>query len=218
MTVASGVAAAASAAKATSAPVLTSALAASQPIYVQMVGGASGWRELIPFGTALVGAAAVLVANWINNLHSRDLAKMNLQAGATQKGAELRLERLEELYALFDRWQQHVQVLYLWHLNCYAGKLEYKVVMEEVRKQKLPDGDLQRLNALAAMYVPGLKDSYQAVLAARKANAPFLGDPKGTNLTKAAFIEAQNEFGRAANQFLEDVASEARKYVEALKA
>ncbi len=211
-------AAVAIASAASSPSVVLSPLAASQPIYVQVVGGSSGWKDLVPVATALLGAAVALVANWLSNRHSRKLAELNLQSETRQKGAELRLERLEELHVLFDAWQLHLQQLYLWYLRCYAGKLEFKVILEEVKKHRLPDGDLQRLNVLVALYVPGLKDSYERVQAARAANVQFLGDPKETLLTKGAFIEQQNAFGRAANQFLSELAAEARKYVEALKA
>ncbi|NER63552.1 hypothetical protein G3436_06125 [Pseudomonas sp. MAFF212427] len=62
-------------------------------------------KEISTLIAAAVAAGATLIAVLLTSLFNFKTAKLNNQTQNRQKTKELKLERIEELYLLFDKWQ-----------------------------------------------------------------------------------------------------------------
>jgi hypothetical protein len=159
-------------------------------------------KELAPILAGAIGAIATLLAVALTGFVSFKLTKLNLGEQRRLRAEENRLEKLEELFLLFDKWQVHFSNIYLHHLRCYKGKIRYEDVMELAKAPTLlSPGDAQKYKMLLEVHFPPLRDAYVPVEKARKAIAPFLSDPKESRLDVQDFINAQVEFEKASEVF-----------------
>lgn len=168
-------------------------------------------KEIAPILSGAIGALATLLAVAVTGLVSFKLAKLNLEEQRRQRAEERRLEKLEELFLLFDRWQIDLSNIYLHHLRCYKGKLKYGEVMELVKGQTLlSPGDAQKYKMILDVHFPSLHEAYVPVEEARKRIVPFLSDPNDCKLSVHDFVNAQVAFEEASNNFKSGISSLAR--------
>ncbi|HHQ4631457.1 TPA: hypothetical protein ACSPZ6_002808, partial [Aeromonas hydrophila] len=80
--------------------------------------------------SGLITAVSTLLAVVITNLFNLKLSKSNSETQAKQKYAEQRIIKIEETYLLFEKWEVNFSNIYLHHLRCYSGKLNYNQVLE----------------------------------------------------------------------------------------
>lgn len=169
-------------------------------------------KELAPIFGAAVGAIATLLAVLCTGTLNILLARMNLKSQRSQKMHELNLEKLEELYAVFQKWEVALSGIYLMHLRNYYGKLTYAQVLELVRDNRAPEpGEGHRHKMLIEVYFPELTETYKAVEEARSKTVPFLEDAKKTNLSVKDFIACQEAFESACKHFKKAIAAQAHK-------
>lgn len=151
---------------------------------------------------AAVSAAAALIGVIVASLFATRTARLNHREQRAHRMDERRLDRLEELHMLFDRWEMNFSQIYLLHLRYFKGKLSFVQVMDLVKElDVLGKEDLQRMNMILAMYAEPLSKDYQQVQEARKRIVPFLAESAPSSLSEAAFIGAQEHFERTAEDF-----------------
>ncbi|WP_141758610.1 hypothetical protein [Duganella sp. HH105] len=137
------------------------------------------YKELSPIFAAAIGAGATLLGVTVTSIFNAFATSRAVKNQRRQKDKELKLEKMEELFFLFDKWQIHYSTVYLDHLRCHLGKLKYIDVMESTKKQNLlAPGEAQKYKMLLELYFPILAPSYTHVEAGRRAITPFLCDPE----------------------------------------
>jgi hypothetical protein len=141
--------------------------------------------------TAFSTLSAVLITNYFNY---RSL-KTNLELTKEQNKVELKRQKIEDLYLLFEKWQANLSSVYLLHLRVFYNKLTLEQAQELTRKLNiLETGDFQKITMLLNIHFHELLVLYKSVNIARKELVPFLSDPKETRLTAQSFIDKQEGF------------------------
>jgi hypothetical protein len=158
------------------------------------------YRELLGIG---IGAFATLSAVAVTGFFSLRVARLNLEEQRRQRSEERKLEKLEELFLLFDRWQLNFANIYLHYFRCYKGRLKFEEVTGLVTSPTtlLSPGDAQKYKMLLEVHFPPLREAYAPVEEARKKIVPFLSDPKVSKLSVQDFVNAQVAFEKASEDF-----------------
>lgn len=165
-------------------------------------------KEIAPLLAGGVGAGATLLAVIVTSLFNLRVARLNIEAQSRQKAKELKLEKLEELFFLFDKWQLNFSNIYLLHLRCYRGQLTFKEVMKLVNGLTLlAPGEAQKYGMIMDLHFPSLAQAYVPVEAARKRLVPFLSDPSVSKLSAQEFESYQVAFEEACETFKSKVSS-----------
>ena len=152
-------------------------------------------KEIAPLLAGVIAAGATLIAVVVTSSFNIRVARLNIEAQSRQKLRELKIQKLEELFLLFDKWQLDFSNIYLIHLRCYVGKLSYKEVMELLnRNPLLAPGEAQKYRMVMELHFPLLAKEYELVEAARKRIAPFLSDPAISRLSSQEFKDYQVAF------------------------
>lgn len=172
-------------------------------------------KDISPLLAGALGGIATLLAVSVTSFFNLRVAKINIEAQSRQKAKELKLQKLEELFFLFDKWQINFSNIYLCHLRCYKGKLEFKQVLDHVNNLSLlAPGEAQKYKMLMEIHFPSLVSEYAVVEQARVRIVPFLTDPAESKLEAQAFENCQVAFEEAAVSFKEKVSSLAHKTLE----
>ncbi|MFP3458513.1 hypothetical protein R0J89_19890, partial [Psychrobacter sp. SIMBA_152] len=75
---------------------------------------------------------------------------------------------MEDIYLLFEKWEANFSAIYIMHLRCYFGKLDYQSVIDLTKDSKmLAPGDIQRFKMLMNIYFPEIISEYKKVEDAR---------------------------------------------------
>jgi hypothetical protein len=165
-------------------------------------------KDIAPILSGAIGAVATMLAVAVTGLVTLRVARLNLDVHRRQKSEELRLEKLEELYFLFDKWQTNFSNVYLHHLRCYRGQLAFRDVLEAIKSSSfLAPGEAQKYMMILAVHFPSLRAAYSPVETARGRIVPFLSDPSESKLTAEEFVKAQVAFEKACEEFKSCIAS-----------
>ena len=165
-------------------------------------------KEIAPLFSGAIAAGATILAVIVTSFFNLKVARLNIEAQSRQNAIELKLAKLEELFFLFDKWQVNLTNIYLLHLRCYKGKLEFIQVMELIKEQTLlGPGDAQKYKMIMDIHFPSLKFAYASVEKARRHLAPFLSDPKSSKLSADEFISYQVTFEKACGAFKVHISS-----------
>lgn len=165
-------------------------------------------KDIAPILSGAIGAVATLLAVVVTSFFNFKVAKLNLDEHRRHRSEELKLEKLEELFLLFDKWQLNFSNVYLCHLRCFRGKLQFNQVLDTVKGFNfLTPGDAQKYKMIMEVHFPSLKAAYVPVEEARARIAPFLSDPAITKLTAKDFESAQVAFEEACQEFKSCISS-----------
>jgi hypothetical protein len=171
----------------------------------------SDLKDIAPILSGAIGALVTLLAVAVTGSFSFRVAKLNLEEQRRQRSEEKRLEKLEELFLLFDKWQLNLSTIYLHYFRCYKGLLKFDQVTELVMSPTLlSPGDAQKYKMLLEVHFPPLREAYAPVEEARKRIVPFLSDPKVSKLSVQDFENAQVAFEEASEDFKSCISSLAR--------
>jgi len=152
--------------------------------------------------SSAIAAIATLSGVAITNFFNHRLARFNLESQNMQKDKERKLEKIEEIYFLYEKWEVAFSNIYLINFRCYVGKLNYLQVMELVKAQNsLLPGDAQKIKMLLNVHFPILTEAYKEVNEARGKIAPFLSDPAESKLSAKDFLAAQQNFEEVSAKF-----------------
>lgn len=167
-----------------------------------------GIKDIAPILSGAIGALATLLAVTVTSFFNFKVAKLNLYEQRRYRSEELKLEKLEELFFLFDKWQINFSNIYLCHLSCYKGKLSFQDVLETINGfALLAPGEAQKYKMILEIHFPSLRTAYSPVEAARKQIVPFLSDPSVSKLSAQDFVNAQVGFEEACEEFKSCISS-----------
>ena len=170
----------------------------------------------VPWLAVGITAGATLLAVVVTSLFNLRVAKFNIEAHGRQRAKELKVERLEELFFLFDKWQLNFSSVYLHHLRCYLGEISFMEVMNLVKSLTiLAPGEAQKYRMIMELHFPTLVVAYEPVEAARKHIVPFLSDPAVSKLSAQAFQSCQVKFENACEIFKSKISTVARETLSA---
>jgi hypothetical protein len=159
-------------------------------------------KEVAPLITGITVAVATLLAVVITSVFNLKVARFNAEAQSKQKTRELTLERIEELFFLFDKWQLNLSIIYLNHLSCYNGKFSFNQVIELNSTQTLlAPGEAQKYKMIMTLHFPSLEIDYESVENSRSLLTPFLSNPSERKLTADDFEKSQIIFEKACDSF-----------------
>lgn len=165
-------------------------------------------KDIAPILSGAIGALATLLAVAVTSFFSFRVAKLNLDEQRRQKSEERKLEKLEELFFLFDKWQINFSNVYLCHLRCYKGKLSFREVLETVNGFTfLAPGEAQKYKMILDVHFPSLQAAYSPIEVARQKIVPFLSDPSESKLNAHDFVNAQVTFEEACEGFKSCISS-----------
>lgn len=172
-------------------------------------------NEISTLIAAAIAAGATLIAVLLTSLFNYKTAKLNNQTQIKQKIKELKLERIEELYLLFDKWQINFSSIYIFHYRCYIGKLTYSQVLEGTTKlDLLAPGEHQKYQMIMTVHFHPLLKDYERIEKARRLIAPFLSDPLGSGLSAQDFERYQINFEQESELFKTKISALAHKILE----
>lgn len=165
-------------------------------------------KDIAPILSGAIGALATLLAVAVTSFFNFRVAKLNLDELRRQKSEDRRLEKLEELFFLFDKWQINFSNIYICHLRCYKGKLPFRDVLNAVNGfTLLAPGEAQKYGMILNVHFPSLLPAYSPVEAARQQVVPFLSDPSVSKLNTQDFVNAQVAFEKACKEFKSCISS-----------
>ena len=165
-------------------------------------------KEITPLLAGGIGASATLIAVIVTSFFNLRVARLNIEAQSHQKVKELKLEKLEELFFLFDKWQLNFSNIYLFYFRSYRGKLTHSQVIELVKELKLlAPGEAQKYRMIIDIYFPALVQAYVPVEEARKRLVPFLSDPSVSKLSTQEFERHQVAFEEVCKDFKSKISS-----------
>lgn len=165
-------------------------------------------KDIAPILSGAIGAMATLLAVVVTSFFNFKVAKLSLDEHRRHRSEELKLEKLEELFLLFDKWQLNFSNVYLCHLRCYRGKLQFNEVFETVKGfNLLTPGDAQKYMMILEVHFPSLKVAYAPVEEARSRIVPFLNDPAVNKLSAKEFEIVQVAFEEACEKFKSCISS-----------
>jgi hypothetical protein len=157
----------------------------------------------MPIITAVLVSISTLLGIYLTNKHNSKQAKVNIEFTRDQKILELRLEKLEELYLLFEQWTTDLTNIYLINLRVYVGELTYMQAMDLVNKnygQK--NNQFQKIQMLVNVYFSEIRDDYDKVISTRSSLSKYLSDPSKNNLKTNDFFNEQEDFDDICKQFI----------------
>lgn len=165
-------------------------------------------KEITPLLAAAIAASATLLAVAVTNYFNLKVSKVNIETQRKQKIKELTLEKLEDLFFLFDKWKTHFSNIYLCYLRCHRGKLAFNDVLDQVNELTLlAPGEAQKFKMIMEVYFPYLAKEYQLVETARKRIVPFLSDPQEKKINVQEFESYQVAFEQACDVFKSKISS-----------
>ncbi|HHX8634293.1 hypothetical protein ND925_17125 [Vibrio diabolicus] len=169
-------------------------------------------KDIAVILSGLVTAVSTLSAVFITSYFNHKLSKSSLEREVEHKKVERKIEKLEEFYLLFEKWEVNFSNVYLLHYRCYKGKLDYSQVLESTSKPSLLlPGEAQKLLMLLNVHLQELIDEYKLVDKARSELVPFLCDPSERDLSADKFCEKQQSFESVCQEFKKKVCTLASK-------
>ncbi len=160
-------------------------------------------KDVMPVITAFIVSISTLLGIYFTNKFNSKQAKVNLELTRDQKMIELRLQKLEELYLLFEQWTTYLSSTYLIYSHAYTGQLNYTQVLDMINKKSEKENiDFHKIQMLLNIYFSELRENYEKVMIARSSLAKYIiGDPSSNKLKINDFISEQEQFEEICEQF-----------------
>ena len=128
------------------------------------------------------------------------------------KNEERKIQKIEDMYLLFEKWETNFSNIHIMHLRCYCGKLDYKSVMELSKDSAMfTPGDFQKFKMLMNVHFPEIASEHKKVDDARRKIVPFLSDPKESKLNPKDFVKSQEDFEKVCATFKMQISKLANK-------
>lgn len=156
----------------------------------------------------LITAISTITAMIVTNFYNLKIAKTNITNQNKQKNYESKIQRIEDFYYLYEKWEMNYQLICINHLQCHLGHYDYSHIAKlEEGKNKLLPGELQKIQMLLNIHLPELKIHQEKVELVRASIAPYLDDPKKSKLDADDFFNLQDKFDKVSRGFKEEIAN-----------
>lgn len=165
--------------------------------------------DMIPILAVLITATSTLVAVFITNYFNMKSLEKNLKFQLQLKNNEVRLNKLENVYELFEKWNTSFAINYLNYLHFHNKKITQSDLFELIRDPKVYNsGDFQKLITLLNVYFPELNDEYERVNKARSEVVKYMNVDKEINVKD--FVKVQESFEKVAMNFKKEISELAK--------
>lgn len=165
--------------------------------------------DMIPILAVLITATSTLVAVFITNYFNMKSLEKNLKFQLQLKNNEVRLNKLENIYELFEKWNTSFAINYLNYLHFHNKKITQSDLFELIRDPKVYNsGDFQKLITLLNIYFPELNDEYERVNKARSEVVKYMNVDKEINVKD--FVKVQESFENVAMNFKKEISELAK--------
>lgn len=165
--------------------------------------------DMIPILAVLITATSTLVAVFITNYFNMKSLEKNLKFQLQLKNNEVRLNKLENVYELFEKWNTYFAINYLNYLHFHSKKITQSDLFELIRDPKVYNsGDFQKLTTLLNIYFPELNDEYERVNKARSEVVKYMNVDKEINVKD--FVKVQESFENVAMNFKKEISELAK--------
>lgn len=165
--------------------------------------------DMIPILAVLITATSTLVAVFITNYFNMKSLEKNLKFQLQLKNNEVRLNKLENVYELFEKWNTSFAINYLNYLHFHNKKITQSDLFELIRDPKVYNsGDFQKLITLLNIYFPELNDEYERVNKARSEVVKYMNVDKEINVKD--FVKVQESFENVAMNFKKEISELAK--------
>jgi len=165
--------------------------------------------DMIPILAVLITATSTLVAVFITNYFNMKSLEKNLKFQLQLKNNEVRLNKLENVYELFEKWNTYFAINYLNYLHFHSKKITQSDLFELIRDPKVYNsGDFQKLITLLNIYFPELNDEYERVNKARSEVVKYMNVDKEINVKD--FVKVQESFENVAMNFKKEISELAK--------
>lgn len=165
--------------------------------------------DMIPILAVLITATSTLVAVFITNYFNMKSLEKNLKFQLQLKNNEVRLNKLENVYELFEKWNTSFAINYLNYLHFHNKKITQSDLFELIRDPKVYNsGDFQKLITLLNIYFPELNDEYERVNKARSEVVKYMNLDKEINVKD--FVKVQESFENVAMNFKKEISELAK--------
>lgn len=165
--------------------------------------------DMIPILAVLITATSTLVAVFITNYFNMKSLEKNLKFQLQLKNNEVRLNKLENVYELFEKWNTSFAINYLNYLHFHNKKITQSDLFELIRDPKVYNsGEFQKLITLLNIYFPELNDAYERVNKARSEVVKYMNVDKEINVKD--FVKVQESFENVAMNFKKEISELAK--------
>lgn len=165
--------------------------------------------DMIPILAVLITATSTLVAVFITNYFNMKSLEKNLKFQLQLKNNEVRLNKLENVYELFEKWNTYFAINYLNYLHFHNKKITQSDLFELIRDPKVYNsGDFQKLITLLNIYFPELNDEYERVNKVRSEVVKYMNVDKEINVKD--FVKVQESFENVAMNFKKEISELAK--------
>ncbi|AWL28238.1 hypothetical protein DJ533_06430 [Acinetobacter defluvii] len=166
-------------------------------------------KEMLPILAGLITAISTLTAVFITNYFNMKSLERNFRFQSGLKNKELRLNKLEESYELFEKWCTFFSVGYLNYLYFHSKKISESELFELLKNpENSLSGEFQKLITLLNIHFPELEVEYEKVNLARSEIVKYMNIDKKIDVQD--FVKAQVKFENIAKNFKNEIAQLAK--------
>ncbi|MCU4481134.1 hypothetical protein [Acinetobacter ursingii] len=169
-------------------------------------------KDIIAILTALITAFSTLMAVFITNYFNMKSLERNLRSQFQLKSYEIKLNKLEDFYELFEKWEANFSITYLNYLYFHNKKISESELHELMKNTTRFSNIFQKMMALLNIHFPELEEDYKKVNLARSEVVKYLKIERNINIED--FVQAQESFEEVAKKFKKQISLFAQKYKE----
>lgn len=168
--------------------------------------------DMIPILAVLITATSTLVAVFITNYFNMKSLEKNLRSQSQLKSYEIKLNKLEDIYELFEKWEINFSIAYLNYLYFHNNKISESELNELIKNPTPISGSFQKMMALLNIHFPELEEEYKKVNLARSEVVKYMKIEKSINIQN--FVQAQEDFEKVSKKFKKQISLLAKKNKE----
>lgn len=162
---------------------------------------------LVALVTAILTAAVTLTSVFLTNLNQRKVEEAKFKRNNEAARANLKREKLEELYLLFSKWDADMMSLVFSYLQVITGKIREEDALVGASKNQMSEKDfLQRITMMINLYFPEIKNDFDGVLDARESIWAFCNESIRPGVGVEDFIRTEEVLRKAAKDFKQKMA------------
>ena len=142
-----------------------------------MTANVAGVDSSLALLAAILSGGFTLLGAWVGAYSGRKQAEITIERQAEIQNRKDHLARLEELYAIVERWAGAAAIHYTTVRRVMRGEMTYDQANHAIAKiGSRVDGG--RMTALADLYFPDARPAYNALISARDRVADIVGEYK----------------------------------------
>ncbi|MCE6008079.1 hypothetical protein ACNJ69_06455 [Acinetobacter soli] len=169
-------------------------------------------KDTITILTALITAFSTLTAVFITNYFNMKSIERNLRFQFQLKSYEIKLNKLEDIYELFEKWEVNFSIIYLNYLQFHKKKISEPQLYELMTDLTSVSGIFQKMMTLLNIHFPELDEEYKKVNLARSEVVKFMNTNAKIDIEN--FVKAQENFEKVAKKFKKQISALAEKHKE----